>query len=225
MLLPPWLALFGAPSSRNSLFRFCAAVHRPVGERAVVERTEIDRLRVIVDAGDEHRESHRAARLQRKLRDARAVDDRAAASVAGLEQRRFGSDRHFFRQAADAELDVDRGGLIDFEPHPCSRVFLEPRELDGHRIGARTKERNGVTAFGVGDSRGRFVGADVCQRDRGARQGAFARIEDLASNCRPELLGGGATGRGQQQRGPQQADKRLHSHFQRPPSAVLIWQT
>ena len=69
-----------------------AAVHRPVGERAVVERPQVDGLGVVVDAGDEHGERHRAARLQRQLGDARAVDDRAAVGLAGLEQRRFRDD-------------------------------------------------------------------------------------------------------------------------------------
>ena len=188
-------------------------VHRPVGECAVVERPQVDGLRVVVDAGDQRGERHRAARLQRQLGDARAVDDRAAARVARLEQRRFGRDRYLFGEPPDAHLDVDRGGFVDLERHAGSRVFLKPGELDAHRIGARPKERDGVTAFGVAHRRRSFVGADVCQCDGGARQSALARIEDLASNSRAEFLGGGAAGRGQQQRGPQQADKRLHFHF------------
>ena len=125
MLLPPWLALFGAPSSRNSLLRFCAAVHRPGGERAVVERTEVDRLGVVVDAGDEHGERHRAARLQRQLRDARAVDDRAAVRPAGFEQRRLGRHRHRFGQA-DAKLHVDLAVSPTEQAHSVRVFFWNP---------------------------------------------------------------------------------------------------
>ena len=131
-----------------------------------------------------------------------AVDDGAAARVARLEERRFCGDRHLLRQAANAHLDVDGGRFVDLEHHPRARVLLESRELDAHRVGARAEERNRVAALGVRHGRGRFVGGDVCQRDGGARQGALARIEDLASNGCAELLGGGATGRGQQQCGP-----------------------
>ena len=142
MLLPPWFALFGAPSSRNSLLRFCAAVHRPVGERAVVERAEVDRLGVVVDAGDEGRERHRAARLQRQLGDARLVDDRAAVGVAGFEQRRFRRDVDALGKAADAELRVDDGDLAHFEPHVGARVLLEAAHLHRQRVQPGTEERH-----------------------------------------------------------------------------------
>ena len=69
-----------------------AAVHRKVGQRAVVERPQVDGLRVVGDAGDQHVERYRAARLQRQLGDAVPVDDGAAIGLAGLEQRRVGGD-------------------------------------------------------------------------------------------------------------------------------------
>ena len=202
MLLPLWFALFGSAVEQELVVAVLAAVHRPVGERAVVERPQVDGLRVVVDAGDQRGERHRAARLQRQLGDARAVDDRAAAGVARLEQRRFGRDRYLFGEPPDAHLDVDGGGFVDLEHHPGARVLLESRELDGHRVGARAKEGHRVAAFGVRHCRGRFVGGDICQCDRGARQSALARVEDLASNRRAEFLCSSAAGRGQQQRGP-----------------------
>ncbi len=153
-----------------------AAVHRPVGERAVVERAEVDRLGVVVDAGDEHGERHRAARLQRQLGDTRAsmTVPRLALLVSSS-----GDSAETVTSSVTpptARADVDRGRLIDFEPHAASRVLLKPRELDRHRVRAGAKEGDGVIAVRVRRRGRNFVRIGVGHRDRGARQGALARI-------------------------------------------------
>ena len=189
-----------------------AAVHRPVGQRAVVERTQVDRLRVVVDAGDEDRERHRAARLQRQLGDARLVDDGAAVRLARLEQRRFRRHVDALGHAADAELRIDDGDLADFEPHVGAVVLLEPAHLDGHAVQTGTEERDGVVALLVRRGRRHFAGFLVADGDRGARQRGLARIEHLSLHGGPEFLRGEAAGERQHQRRTQQAVVRLHSH-------------
>ena len=195
-----------------------AAVHRPGGERAVVERTEVDRLGVVVDAGDERDERHRAARLQRNLRDAGAVDDGAAVGVAGLEQRRVRADVDVLGQA-DTQLDVDRRGLARLARRMPVRVyFWNPDSSTVRLYRARPQERNGVVAFGVGRRRGCFVRVRVLHGHSRARQCALARIEDLSSHRGAEFLRGDATGRDQQRRKCEQARIRSRSHpHQLPP--------
>ncbi len=77
-----------------------AAVDRPVGDGAVVERPLINRRPVVGDARRQVRQHEGIARVQRKLGDAQVVDDHAAVGVRRLEQRRFAGDRHRLRCAS-----------------------------------------------------------------------------------------------------------------------------
>ena len=203
MLLPPWLALLGA--------------HRPVGEGAVVERAEIDGLGVVVDAGHQHGEGHRAARLQRELGDAVTVDDLAAVGAAGFEQGRLGRDVHRLGQA-DAELHVDGRDLTDLEPHVLADVLLEAAHLHRQGVETGTQEGKGVGTFGVRDGRRDFVGVLVLDGHGGAWQCGVTRVGDLTFDGGAEFLRACAADRGQDQRTDRQK-KRASPQHRVPPAA------
>ncbi len=191
-----------------------AAVHRPVGERAVVEGAQIDRRPVVGHAGDEHHERHRAARLERQLGDAGAVDDGAAVGAARLEERRLGEDGDFLGQPADAELCGDLGSLPDLQAHVGAGVLLKAAHLDGERVVPRAQERNGKAPFLVRRRRGDLVRVLVLDVHRRPGQRAATRIDDPSPDGGPELLGVGA-GNGRQQHGrAEQAAVQPHSHHQ-----------
>ena len=190
-----------------------AAVHRKVGQCAVVERTEVDGLRVVGDAGDQRRERYRAARLERQLRDARLIDDRAAIGLARFEQRRFGRDVDALGYAAHAELRVDDGDLTDFEPHVGPVVLLESAHLNRQRY----KGRDGGTGWCSCHRCSSMAVATslVCWlRTVTVAPGSdgLARIDNLAFDRGPELLGGRAADHRQKHCDDQHALTRLHSH-------------
>ena len=187
-VVPALVGVVGRAVEQELVVAVLAAVHRPVGERAVVEGAEVDGLGVVGDAGDQRGERHRAAGLERQLRDASGVDDGAAARIARFEQWRFRRDRDHFRHAADSHLDIDGRGLVDLEHHARPGVLLEPLEFDRHLVPAGAKERQRVGAFGVGDRRRHFVRVRVAHRDGCTRKGALVAVDDLAANRRAELL-------------------------------------
>ena len=197
MLLPPWIELFGRAVEQELVVPVLAAVDRPVGDGAVVERPLIDRRPVVGDAGREIRQHERIARVQRQLRDALVVDDEAAVGLRDLG--RFGDDGDDFGQFADLQRDVHGLRLADFELHE----LLEPPEslqLRRDLVLTGSQEGERIQPHVVGQRGDDLVGLRVGDRDRHARHPSAGRVTHTTGDRRAELLRGRGPGQCQDTR-------------------------
>ena len=88
-----------------------AAVDVPVGDGPVVERALVNQRAVEIHAGNQHREHERVAPVERILGDRFGVHQAAAVRRGLLEKRRLRGDRHFLRDGADLQFEIERRGL------------------------------------------------------------------------------------------------------------------
>ncbi len=110
-------------------------VHAAVVERAVGAAGEGGR---VLHAGRELRERERIAAEQRQVGHLLAVDDLPAVGTVGVEQRRFGADRHFLGQRPELQGQVEAQAVAD----PDFDAFASGRREAGQR------RRQGVAADG-----------------------------------------------------------------------------
>ena len=108
---------------------------------------------------------------------ARRVDDDCIA----------GDDDGLF-DGADADLEINRDVLSDFEHDVLARGFGEALSRNGYVNGARWDVRHGESAFRIGRGRPRDAVASAGHRDGSRRHGRALRVPDRADDrCRRNL--------------------------------------
>ncbi len=181
----------------------------PLSDDVVVVVAAVEHVVVVPRVGAVHRNRVRAERFgadagydsrqqpdepDEVAVDRRQIDELASGDVAAdflgarVDQRRVGGHVHRFRELADFERHVDRGGLSDLQHHVPAQEFLESLQLGGDLIPSRHDPADEERAVGVRDRFAEHAGVLVAHVHRDPRQHGALRVEYAAAHFRGSLL-------------------------------------
>ena len=193
------LAVVGRAVEHELGGRVAAAVHRPLGDCAVVEGPLPDG-RAVEGYARHHRAKHEGiARVQRHFGDLLDGNDAAATGRLRFQQGGFRGHLNGFRQRADFQVDVDTRHFRGFEHQPFADVLFEAVRGRDQLVDSRAQERNGIRSRGIGRGRGGFVILHVHGFDFGIRHRAATGIDYVTRDRGAELL--------RRQRGAQESNE------------------
>ena len=158
-----------------------------LAQRSVDRHVAGEALAVEADAGDEARAALHGARGRQHV-ERLAVDHRLVLRALQIDDRRSRGDHHRFFDLSDAQARVDGRRERALEHDAVALVALEARKRERHRIRARPKIDDRVTARPVGDAAAHALDQRRARRfDGDTRQHRARRILDDADDARPLL--------------------------------------